>query len=59
MISEEINEGNATFMLSQTFVLKADSLKSNLEDLIVTKLLTPLNCTQFLLDALKFNSEKI
>jgi hypothetical protein len=59
VISEEINEGNATFMLSQAFVLKADSLKSNLEDLIVTKLLTPLNCTQFLLDALKFNSEKI
>lgn len=54
VIKDEINEHNATFMLSQAFVLQAESLKNCIEDLIVKKLLKPTNCSQFYLESLKF-----
>ena len=31
VIADEINESNATFMLSQAFVLKAESLQHHIE----------------------------
>ena len=46
-------------MLSQAFTLRSDSLKSSLEDLVVSKLLKPTNCTKFYLESLKFKSDKI
>ena len=59
MIKSEINESNATFLLSQAFVLKSEQLKERLEDLIIKSILKPTNCSQFFLDSLKFQSEKI
>jgi hypothetical protein len=58
-IAEEITESNATFMLSQAFVLRADKLKTQVEEVIVKKLLNPANCTKFYLESMKFQSETI
>jgi len=46
-------------MLSQATVLKAESLKANIEDLIINKILSPKNCSQFYLDSLKFEAEDV
>lgn len=54
VIKDEINENNATFMLSQAFVIQADSLKLSIENFIIKKLLKPSNCSQFYLESLKF-----
>jgi hypothetical protein len=43
-------------MLSQATVLKAESLKANIEELIIEKILSPKNCLQFYLDSLKFDA---
>lgn len=59
VIKDEVNENNATFLLSQAFVLRAESLKAALEDLIVKKLLKPTNVSKFYLESLKFQSAKI
>ena len=59
VIAEEINESNATFMLSQAFVLKAESLQHHIEKVIIKKLLNPSNCTKYYLESLKFQNEKL
>lgn len=59
VIADEINESNATFMLSQAFVLKAESLQHHIEKVIIKKLLNPSNCTKYYLESLKFQNEKL
>jgi hypothetical protein len=59
VIADEINESNATFMLSQAFVLRSEALQHQVEDLIITKLLNPSNCTKYYLESLKFQNEKL
>ncbi len=59
VIRDEINENNATFLLSQSHTLKAESLKKHIEHSIIEKLLKPENCTQFYLESLKFENEEL
>lgn len=59
VIKDEINDHNATFLLSQSYTLKAESLKKNIEHSIIEKVLNPDNCTQFYLESLKFENESL
>ena len=59
VIKDDINEANAAFILSQAFVLKAESLKKNIEHQIIDKILNADNCTQYYLDSLKFDAINI
>ena len=59
VIKSEINENNVANLYSMAYVMKADRLKQDIEDMIITEIINPMNCTQFYLEGIRFKSDKI
>jgi hypothetical protein len=59
VIKDDISEHNAATILSQAFTMKCESLKRQVEELIIEKVLNADNCTQFYLDSIKFETANI